>query len=37
VPSLQTIINEAIGLGLVALALVLLFWWRARRTPPDDE
>lgn len=37
-PSLQTIINEAIGLALVALLIVLIFVWRyGRNAPPDDE
>jgi hypothetical protein len=37
-PPLQTFINEAIGLALVALFIVLLYVWRSRRgSPPDDE
>jgi hypothetical protein len=35
-PPLQTIINEAIGLGLVALFIVLLWVWRARRSGDDE-
>lgn len=38
-PPLQTIINEAIGLALVALFIVLILVWASSRrgTPPDDE
>lgn len=36
-PPLQTFINEAIGLALVALFIVLLYVWRARRGAPPDE
>jgi hypothetical protein len=36
-PPLQTFINEAIGLALVALFIVLLYVWRSRRRPPEDE
>jgi hypothetical protein len=36
VPELQTLINEAIGLALVALFIVLLVWWRSSRGGDDE-
>jgi len=36
-PDLQTFINEAIGLALVALFLVLLWVWRSRRGGVDRD